>query len=415
MCRHSCNIETAFKAVQSSEATLKSTIHSYKKYLCLICLGLSLPFGALFAKYTLCLNDSDFVGHLKFIKDGIETGNWPPHPLFHWLVYSLAGFQNYSLVVAVAAIFVAVGCILAKAWISLRLLWQYQTLYATHQPLQSSRISSNAVLALSTLGLMFASPIWDPLYPHNIYLGKISPNVWHNPTSLMVWPFAILLFIAAVDFFEKGMMRSLVGVCVFAVLNVMAKPNYFLAFVPVFVVTSFVKFRLSRRWFAACLALMPCVAILFLQYHYTYGENSALQHRKVVFAPFALWSIYSSCIPLSVILSIAFPATYLCLYGRRLCRPRPLILAWVIFGVALLWMIAFAERNPDDSINTHGNFVWGAVISLYVVFLLTMCDFLCQVTNRNLFLRQIVWGVFFAHVACGVFWYVRQLFGYGYY
>jgi hypothetical protein len=385
---------------------------SYRRYLCLLCLAVVLLSCPLFIRQSLDQCVSDFYAHIGFVKTGVETGKWQPHFLFHWLVYALAGFQSRTAMLTLAAVVLVLGCLLAKAWLSYRLLWQSSHRTPTCLPANLSWISPDLFVALTTVGLLIAAPIWDPLNA-NMYIGRITPNVWHNPTCFMVWPFVILLFIAGVNYLDTAKTSCLLGIGVLAALNVLAKPNYLLAFAPVFVLASFMRFRFSRQWFAVGLAFVPCLAILLLQYYFTYAGP---QHsRGMIIAPFAVWKIYSVCIPLGAILSVAFPASYLCLFWRSLREPRHLLFAWAVFGVAMVWMIVFAEINPDGSINTAFNFGWGAILSFYVVFLFTMCDFLSQPANCNKVLHRIVWVLFLAHVVCGAVWLFRQTFGFGFF
>lgn len=385
---------------------------SYRRYLCLLCVGLILLSCPLFILQSLDLCVSDFYAHIGFVKTGVETGKWQPHFLLHWLVYALAGFQNSTAMFTLTTIVLIEACLLTKAWLSYRLLWQSSHRTATCLLADSSWISPDLFVALTTIGLLISAPIWDPLNA-NMYIGRITPNVWHNPTCFMVWPFAILMFLSGINYLEEAKTSSLFSIAVLAALNVLAKPNYLLAFAPVFILASFMRFRFSRHWFAVGLAFIPCLVILMLQFYFTYAGPE--HNRGMIVAPFAVWRIYATCIPLAVILSLAFPGSYLCLFWRSLREPRRLLFAWAVFGVAIVWMIVFAEINPDGSINTAFNFGWGAILSFYIVFLFTMCDFLRQPANCNIASHRIVWIAFLGHVSCGAVWLFRQTFGFGFF
>ena len=223
---------------------------------------------------------------------------------------------------------------------------------------------------------MLAAPIARPWWLHRVYLGQISPNVWHNPTSLLCWPLVILLFFSAADFLQTARWRSLVAVAALAAVSVLAKPNYFLAFAPVFGLLGLRRFGISRLWLASQAAMLPTVGILCWQLLASFNGPDAMRPGlTIALHPLAAWQMYTDSVLISLLVSLAFPLSYLVIFRRSLGNPRLLTFAWCVTASALLWTLCFAEvRTSDGLVDPDFNFSWGSHLSLFVLFLVTAID-----------------------------------------
>ena len=268
--------------------------------------------------------------------------------------------------------------VMAKAWLSYSLLLSHcgrplANIDANISTLSQQRVSPVALAGLLTAALMVSAPIVRPWWPNRVYLGQISPNVWHNPTSIVCWPLAILLFTSAAEFLRSGRLRLLLAVSSLAAVSVLAKPNYFLAFAPVFGLLSLKLFGLSRALVLSQLAMLPTVLVLLWQMTASFdGPDAMRPGLHIAWRPLEAWHMYSSSIVVSLAFSLAFPLSYLVVFRRSLVNRNLLVFAWGVLICGLLWTAGFAEvRSADGVVDPDFNFSWGSHLSLYVLFLVT--------------------------------------------
>ncbi len=366
---------------------------------------------------------ADHEVHVRLIQRGVEAGIWPAHFLFHAIVFGLSGFRHDFVSLAWAALVVLTMCVIAKAWLTYVLLVRHCRRLPTATFEDSYGLSHATLLVLVTATLMLSAPIVRPWWTHRIYLGQISPNIWHNPTTVVCWPLVILLFFAAVAFLRLGRLRELVVVGLLSALSVLVKPNYFLAFAPVYAVLTLRRFGLSWIWLLSQAALIPTVMLLCWQVATSFlGPNAMRPDLHIAWMPLAVWHIYSNSIPVSLLFSLSFPLSYLVIYRRCLQNRDMLLFAWGVMLCALAWTGCFAEVRLDGTLDGDFNFSWGSHLALFMLFLVTAIDMLdspaaMSSIGRNPAAGRIArlpWWLLGAHAASGVLWIVRQAIGKGY-
>jgi len=390
---------------------------------CLL-IGCAIVTAPLFYCGATQLIESDHHLHIGLIQKGIDTGIWPVHFLFPFAVYVVSGFSRDVAPLSVALTATLTVCFLAKAWLT------YGALAGRHSlvpglPREVSGLRTHAtVLLLVSAALLVAAPVVRPWWTNRVYLGQISPNVWHNPTSIVCWPLAIVLFFVADAFLRSGRVRLLVPLGLLSALSVMAKPNYFLAFAPVFGLFALWRFKFSRTLLLSQLVLLPTLLLLAWQLSASFdGEDAMRPERQIAFLPFAAWRIYSDSIVLSLLFSLAFPLSYVVLCRRSLQFRSSLVLAWGVMLSAILWAACFAEVSTvDGAVDNHFNFSWGAHLAIFVLFLVTAMDMLrnpvaMQALRRHAsagWQARVPWWLLGAHAVSGIYWIIRQAAGRGF-
>jgi hypothetical protein len=158
---------------------------------------------------------------------------------------------------------------------------------------------------------------------------------------------------------------------VITVLCGLSKPNYLLALLPVMAL--WLLWRWFRKqplyWEVAILGVMlPALLFLGWQYYFTYVNPSALlEGSSLAFAPFdAVLTISGSraAMILRFLGSVAFPVVVYLSYWRRATHDGILNFAWLTFMAGAAFMYLFTETGPRA---THGNFFWGAYITLFLL------------------------------------------------
>ena len=271
-----------------------------------------------------------------------------------------------------------------------------------------------------TLLLLIVAPVTLFALPPDLalldlYLGYIAPMIYHNPTMIPATFFGLLQFYLALRALTaKPATWGLIGVtALVTVLSLFSKPNYTLSLLPVlvglgglrqFVLRQRVDWRLIIGGFV--LAALP---VLAWQYLYTFDRPDELD-SDIILKPLAFFEIYGLAnihlIP-KFILSILFPLIVLLSYPRAVLRSAALWLAWGVFVVGAAQVYLLAQSGLRQG---HGNFLWGAMLALFVLFVASMGFLLGRYRGADArrWRDPRVWlcvAAFGLHVASGLLWY----------
>lgn len=363
---------------------------------------------------------SDIPAHAEILQNTLQTGRWLPHPGLHVLALALLGFPASpswkGLIIVLSGITLA--ALLAKHILAMRCLSSRGTLIAG-DPSQTGddptcRQPRGWPLALLTIGLCLAGPIWSPeIGWGNFYIGKFSPNLWHNPTLILAWPVMILHFMGMLQYLARPTQRRLLFVLVCEILSTIIKPNYTVALCGALPLTFLLPGFRSRDWLKiVILQLVVALLVLLPQWAVLHREPGA----SLGFAPFAIVAQRSSFVPLTFLTSVPFPLTTAVALGGKALFDRAFQLAGVLFlvaaGQAYLLVESAAGRPSLD-----GNWFWGAHGTLFLLFLVALVV-LCRTTfaERRLGPKVIAcWSVFGLHVLSGMAWLAKYFLGYGYF
>jgi hypothetical protein len=128
------------------------------------------------------------------------------------------------------------------------------------------------------------------------------------------------------------------------------------------------------------------------------GDDSGVGLRPFVVA--LTFAGSSRLLVLKLLLSVAFPTIAAILNRRAALADRRLVFSYVCFLVSLLYYLLLAELGPRIY---HGNFMWGAMVSLFLVFVSTAAMLARQAAAAPR-AAAVAWLVLLVHVACGLVW-----------
>jgi hypothetical protein len=355
---------------------------------------------------------NDYLAHIEVVQQMLESGRiQSPDFAYHLATVAVKALlpwidlRNAALLAALA-FQVSLGVVL------------YELISATLVGLPGSQPA-----ALIALALMLVSPItlftWGD---HNLYLGYIGLNVYHNPTIIALRPLAILQFVYVNQAFSgteassHGATRRthgggrLMAAAITTILATAAKPSYAIALLPATVAMA-LYWLLKRRpvkWSLLFVGVaLPSIATLLWQYSITY----VAQPSRIVFEPLKVMRFYSPTWLLpKFFLSIAFPLTVYVVLFRAAFASFALNLGWMTFAVAALYTYFFAEAGPRLY---HGNFGWSAQITLFILFLestLLATRQAVVVAQSGASMRRflpvmVCTFVFLLHLVSGLLWY----------
>lgn len=155
---------------------------------------------------------------------------------------------------------------------------------------------------------------------------------------------------------------------------------------------------LRRAALAAAILAAPTAIALVWQMRQLRHEGGG-----ILVAPFAVWSLYSPHIALSLLLSLLFPLGVVVLAWPAVRRAPVLAFAWSVLGVAVAQMALLGEQGPRFP---HGNFFWGAYAASFVVFLESA---IVLAHEPDSWRTKLAWGLLAAHASSGVLYLVWRL------
>lgn len=327
-------------------------------------------FSGIVFTYILYQIGTDIYAHINYIKQ-INTKNllYPPNFLYYLIVNILSGFSNISFLMNISAILCLSFAASAKYMISKKIINKL-----------NKNLSEKSVTIFALI-LFFCFAIPDPFSIFifdKLYLGHFVPTVWHNSTTIFVFPFAVLLFWKQLQVFYKPNKlnkNDTFIICILVLLNVLIKPSFLFCYVPVtFLFLIFIyKKKPLKEFVFSVIPIFFAAILLVLQYFLIYKLNlvnfqgSDVKSGVVLSLPFEALSnwIPKWYIPISLIFSLLLPLVTIYFY-KEIIKYKPFLYSLVLTIVAIFISAFIIETGPRAN---HGNFTWQAIICVYLLFL----------------------------------------------
>jgi hypothetical protein len=354
--------------------------------------------------------DSDFLAHIRMARDATHGTSGSYSVLFPILNLITELSTRQSVVRSMLVLILSAGLIL-RWHVSVRVLRR------------SGAQELNA--RIMCFGLLVFMPLLDPrnlesisfLFKaktySDIYLGQITPNVWHNSTTIFMAPFAMLAAYWLPDAVRYSDTRKSALASVALLSSALAKPNYALAAVPAAGLLGLWYLVKDHRNLKKQLTMLifvigPTVLIVAYQIAVTTFDSTSVHAGSIAIDPLKQWRYFSDNIPLSIIRSISLPflITGAVSVLKRSLSPE-LFFAWATFLLSLFIFALFIETNRDGSYDLAGNLSWGLFPSLYILLLFSIRDW-CACYYSMKYLRTVrttnalIWVLFALHAATGL-------------
>jgi hypothetical protein len=334
-----------------------------------------------------------------------DDGTILPHFLFQAVVALIAVLP--SIGVFEAGVIVALVCQVITGAI---IFWLLYTV------LQTRGWASGGLMVALALALMIQAPLSTQWAGYGLIYGYLPPNVYHNPTILLLRPLALPFFLYVLRCFPaadapRAGRWDIAAAALLTILGGYTKPNYLIVALPVLGLLMGVQL-LRRRpvdwWLSIVGIIIPAVVVLFAQYTITFGSNDS---NSIIFAPLLFFTNANvDHILLKFLASTAFPLVAYGLYFQEAREDGPLNLAWLMFGVGAAYAYLLAESERYAS----GNFLWGAELTLFIMFIYTVRFLVQTVQHSESGWRSphlwIAAGVLLLHTLSGIGWYYHQTF-----
>jgi len=349
---------------------------------------LSLPiFLNLSQQYT------DFGAHLEFVASLVRTGGTSlPHFAFE---FAVAFLQSLGLSLGEGAVLVSVLAMLASAGVIFFIVRESVGPW---------------VAAGLSLALLFIGPLSIvTLAEKELYLGYMTPNVYHNPTQVLLRPMALALLVVGSRVFDRDVSNprwELVGVAAFlSILSCLTKPSFQIAFLPGLGLLCGLAL-LGRKELDLRLSILgvavPSLAVLAWQYSVGFGQ---VRTSEIFFAPLQVIQLLADRLLLKFVLSLIFPVLITLFFFRDALNDKRLMVAWSTTAFGLFYAYFLAESGGRFS---HGNFLWSGYMGVSVLYVACLPTLLRQPRS---FTQLLCWGVFSLQVLSGLIFAWSQALG----
>jgi len=336
--------------------------------------------------------ESDTSEHIIILKQYFSGEKYIPHPLWHYCVYYISKILTISIENA-AVLF---SSILMFTWVVI--IFNYVKLQLhNHVSIQYQYY----LYILFSFVILFIGPLVIP-GDYIIYLGKGSPNIWHNITIFMVKPIAFLTLIFMMQAWKTDNRKYYFITYFFAILTLFAKPSFLIIFLPTIVIVAVINKVYSKNFIMYVLLLsVTSVSILLYQFVNTFGTT------EVIFDYLGVWSRTSQNIGLSIALGLAFPLLFTIIRSEILYE-KLFQIAWIQVLLGVLFYAFLAQSGKQY---LHGNFSWSYMIAMNFIYIFTIVRFIKDFFSIGKIGRILLSFLLFLQVSIGVYYFNKILMG----
>ena len=232
-----------------------------------------------------------------------------------------------------------------------------------------------------SFGIIIAGPIFLLVGIDNkFYFGYMGFALYHNPTILLLRPFALLLWLLIIKYSFSPINSGkaiFLGILV-VILSTLAKPSYIICVLPAMGLVVFwrkIRGKPTNWKFIFFGIFLPGIIVLLWQYKLAFMGS---RDSNVILAPFKVISWMSHKVALKFLLSIIFPLIVSLVYFKKVFEDKAMMIGWIIFGIGSFYGYFLAEGGISIY---AANFLWSTHITLFILFFQSIIFFLGQKSN----------------------------------
>lgn len=336
---------------------------------------------AVFAGFHLFSIKTDIQTHVRWVRS-IAQGDrsFRPNFLYQLLVYVVSFFHKEYLPLYFGSVLLLSVAVAAKYAISQKYLVDYG-LNSLDNPHLTDKTGSVQLSMIAGLALvfMFSLPL-TVLIGGDFYLTNFPPNVWHNPTTILLMPFALILFLVSHNQLIQPTKNRILILTILCVINILIKPSFFFVFCIVYPIFFLVRHGIKKKFWLNLLPVIVGVLLVFMQYIILYiSTGFSDSDGGIALGFFTVWSYYSPSILLSFIGSIFFPLLYTVFYPKDVLRDDLFQYVASLFIVAVLMFSVLIETGGRKY---DGNFGWQYFITNYMLYMVIISFMLKKITKN---------------------------------
>lgn len=368
------------------------------------------------------LFQSDYVAHAYFSESIRLYGDFQfesdaqtiTYPLYHFVTNALITLQGQNSQIESYGSALSTGIVVTFIF---RIMTAY-IIYIAMCLVAPNRVMMRSMIfyVLLTVGLLIFAPLFlFNLEGIRLLPGYIYANMYHNPSTLVVIPFGLLVFFASMSIFsDKDISMSFtITSMILAAITVLAKPSFTIGFVPALILAIIIQ-RLrgqTIQWRYALAILIPSTLAVAGQFFLTFVFGAS--EGSITLYPFYLPLIQNGSyimIFAKALVSLVFPILVITLY-RDVLKENMILLSWLFLIVAVSYDWLLLEEGIRMG---HRNFQWTVIIANFILFTVHML-YLIKYHSREMLYEKWTWklrlilGVFTLHVIFGIYFYALQI------
>ena len=339
---------------------------------------------------------SDINQHNQILYTAIQERKFIIPPLYYYSVWFFGHLLFYHPSFKFGALVVLLFSLVSKYLLSIDFLSGTNPILSVHKKLYP----------LLGLSLLFFFPLIDPFWEGMYwYLGKFTPNIWHNSTSIVVLPFCLILYKLAKNWLENSGQGSLNGLFLVALLILLTKPSFLFVFIPTFPIAwilyhkkvdrSFWKTVGFSGFFFVCILLEK--SLIYQENSFSTFVYSNSMDAKVGIKPFFVFLSLSQSIGWDLVSSFFFLLVACGLIWNEL-KTNPEF--WWLLFLLLVGLIIYFVFVENGNRILDGNFYWQIPICLYLFNLFIINTLLNSKTT--ILKKRIIWTSYSLHVISGI-------------
>lgn len=208
-------------------------------------------------------NNTDLPAHIEIAQERLVNNDWfSGNFLFYTLLNLFSLLTGNWIVMSIVLCLMLATATTVKYLITKSVLSQYLP-------------NSFAVYCSFSLLFVYIIPVFAYLKifgiflsTNSMYLGYYVPNVWHNSTTIFLFPFAIFLFFLSCKQLECYCFKRNWIITLLVILNVFIKPSFFFVFVCAYPLMLLYKYGLKKSFWLSiftcyCWIIMFADRVLF--------------------------------------------------------------------------------------------------------------------------------------------------------
>jgi len=288
-----------------------------------------------------------------------------------------------------------------------------------------------SIVTLFSFILMILGPI---VLEKRMYLGIGTINIYHNPTYIVVKPFALLTFYFFIRFYDfmkistkslskkenKDYIKYLILFSVTMIISLFAKPSFLQFFIVGMGLFLLVQLFRKQIYFSSVIKIgicfIPSVLIILFQYFMLLSTD---QNEGIIFSPFTVLYLYNSTL-FSLLLLLLFPLFIFFTNLKDLKKDDIYLLTIICYVLSLIQILFFAESGKRL---IHGNLLWGYYLATMLLWTYSIKIFIqnwLDINNQQIDLKMIYshkakytrtikigFVLLFLHLISGIVYYYR--------
>jgi len=372
-------------------------------------------FCLLIFTYIIIYVPTDIIAHINHaLKINLNESSYPANFLFYFSVNFFSGFSNYKPIIYPVTITLLSLATLAKYVISKKII--LGLILKKQQQVHYNKV------CLIALGLFFCFAIPDPFslfVLKKMYLAKFAPMVWHNSTTIFLFPFAILLFwkqLKFLDFSYEVRLKDIFVINFLVVMNLAIKPSFIFTYAPVTFLFLLSRFKVDtiKNFMLKLSPIFTSGVFILVQYYLLFNlQQGSIQEESsgiLISTPFEALSHWIPLwfIPISLFLSFCLPIFSMIIF-KEIIKYRPFYYSLSLTIVGLIISAFIMESGPRMY---HCNFMWQNVICSYLLLLSTVSFLVPKFISKDQKVKKVLLlkGLFLAHSLSGLLYLLKIFF-----